>query len=105
MQPESISQEYINKSYNEPTDEFPEGKWRPVPITVSKGLSGGGYEYEVTTPSGKKHKRLFAYPYDSYEKLLQKEESISVKTMMAYLKELYTILKAKDSQPVTTGTM
>ena len=68
--PEPISREYVEKSYNEPCDEFPLGKWRPVPITVSKGLSGGGYEYEVTTPSGIKHTRIFAYPPKSYEKLI-----------------------------------
>ncbi|HET8574165.1 MAG TPA: site-specific DNA-methyltransferase [Edaphocola sp.] len=71
FRPELISQEYIEKSYNDPTTEFPLGKWRPVPITVSKGLSGGGYQYEITTPSGKKHNRLFAYPFKSYEKLIQ----------------------------------
>ncbi|WP_460544131.1 site-specific DNA-methyltransferase, partial [Echinicola sediminis] len=70
---EPLSKEYVEKSYKVPNDEFPLGKWRPVPITVSKGLSGGGYEYEVTTPSGNKHKRLFAYPPKSYEKLLQEK--------------------------------
>lgn len=68
---EALSKEYIKKSYKEPNDEFPLGKWRPVPITVSKGLSGGGYEYEVITPSGVKHRRLFAYPEKSYNKLLE----------------------------------
>ncbi len=67
---EPVSQEYINKSYNEPTQEFPLGKWRPVPITVSKGLSGGGYEYSITTPSGAVHNRLWAYPEKSYQELV-----------------------------------
>ena len=67
---EPISKEYIDKSYREPTPEFPIGKWRPVPLTVSKGLSGGGYTYEVTTPSGAKHTRLWAYPKISYQKLV-----------------------------------
>ncbi len=34
---EPLSKEYIQKSYKEPTEQFPEGKWRPVPLTVSKG--------------------------------------------------------------------
>lgn len=68
---EPLSSEYIDKSYNEPTDEFPFGKWRPVPLTVSKGLNGGGYTYTVKTPTGKKHTRLWAYPEQSYKKLLQ----------------------------------
>lgn len=67
---EPISQEYLDKSYNEPTDQFPLGKWRPVPLTVSKGLSGGGYTYTVTTPSGAKHTRLWAYPEKSFAKLV-----------------------------------
>lgn len=67
---EPLSDEYIKKSYNEPNEDFPNGKWRPVPLTVSKGLSGGGYTYTVTTPTGAKHTRLWAYPQKSYEKLV-----------------------------------
>ncbi|MDP8033986.1 DNA methyltransferase [Pasteurella atlantica] len=67
---EPLSESYINKSYKNPNEKFPLGKWRPVPITVSKGLSGGGYEYEIETPSGIKHNRLWAYPEESYKKLL-----------------------------------
>ena len=67
---ESLSKDYIKKSYKIPTREFPDGKWRPVPITVSKGLSGGGYEYEIETPSGVKHARLWAYPKKGYDRLL-----------------------------------
>jgi len=66
---EPLSEEYIAKSYKEPTAEFPDGKWRPVPITVSKGLSGGGYNYEVKNPNGKVHNRLWAYPQDGYKRL------------------------------------
>lgn len=68
---EPLSNEYTNKSYNEPTYEFPNGKWRPVPLTVSKGLSGGGYTYTITTPTGKEHTRLWAYPEESFKKLLE----------------------------------
>ena len=67
---EPLSEKYINESYKEPNDEFPLGKWRPVPITVSKGLSGGGYQYVITNPNGQKHDRLWAYPADSYQKLV-----------------------------------
>ncbi len=68
---EPLSEEYISKSYNKPTEKFKLGKWRPVPLTVSKGLSGGGYTYTVTTPTGVKHTRLWAYPEKSYLKLVE----------------------------------
>jgi adenine-specific DNA-methyltransferase len=71
LKSEPLSKDYIEKSYYEPNNEFPLGKWRPVPITVSKGLSGGGYDYEITTPSSKKHNKTWAYPQDSYLKLLK----------------------------------
>jgi adenine-specific DNA-methyltransferase len=68
---EKLSDEYIDKSYSNPTEEYPLDKWRPVPITVSKGLNGGGYEYPIETPSGKTHNKLWAYPEESYKKLLK----------------------------------
>lgn len=68
---EPLSADYIQKSFNPPTNDFPLGKWRPVPITVSAGLGGGGYTYEIVTPSGKKHRRLWAYPEASYKSLLE----------------------------------
>lgn len=71
FQAEPLSQDYINNSYNEPTKEYPDGKWRPVPITVSKGLSGGGYHYKIVTPGGKIHERLWAYPESGYNRLLK----------------------------------
>lgn len=71
FQAEPLSQDYINNSYNEPTKDYPDGKWRPVPITVSKGLSGGGYHYKIVTPSGKIHERLWAYPESGYNRLLK----------------------------------
>lgn len=67
---EPLSEEYVEKSYNEPTEDFPFGKWRPVPLTVSKGLNGGGYTYKIITPTGKEHIRLWAYPEQSYKRLL-----------------------------------
>lgn len=66
---EPLSEDYVQKSYNEPTKDFSLGKWRPVPLTVSKGLSGGGYTYTITTPTGKQHTRLWAYPEEGYLKL------------------------------------
>ena len=68
---EPLSGDYVDKSYKEPNDIFQFGKWRPVPLTVSAGLSGGGYTYTITTPSGKEHTRVWAYPENSYNKLLQ----------------------------------
>ncbi len=41
-----------------------------MPLTVSKGLSGGGYTYKITTPNGTVHERLWAYPEASYQKLV-----------------------------------
>lgn len=66
---ESLSAESIRKSYRPPTKDFPLDYWRTVPITVSKGLSGGGYEYAVETPSGTIHKKIWAYPQHRYEEL------------------------------------
>lgn len=68
---EPLSDEYVEKAYKEPDDTFTLGKWRPVPLTVSAGLSGGGYKYTITTPSGEKHTRTWAYPENNYKKLLQ----------------------------------
>jgi adenine-specific DNA-methyltransferase len=69
---EELSKEYVATSYKEPNEEFSLGKWRPVPITVSKGLSGGGYEYEIQAPNGKKHNKLWAYPQNSFMNLESK---------------------------------
>lgn len=71
---EPLSAEYVEKSYNEPNEDFPLDKWRPVPLTVSKGLSGGGYTYTIVTPSGKEHTRLWAYPEKSFLKLLSENK-------------------------------
>ena len=68
---EPLSDEYVKKAYREPDDTFTFGKWRPVPLTVSAGLSGGGYKYTITTPSGERHTRIWAYPEKNYKKLLQ----------------------------------
>ena len=65
-----MSKEYVAQAYNDPTAEFSEDKWRPVPLTVSQGLSGGGYTYPIKTPTGKIHNRIWAYPENSYLKLL-----------------------------------
>jgi adenine-specific DNA-methyltransferase len=70
---EELSEEYINSSYSDPTKEFPLGKWRPVPLTVSKGLSGGGYTYKIKAPAGKIHERIWAYPENSFKNLLEKQ--------------------------------
>lgn len=71
---EPLSEKYIKESYKEPTADFPLGKWRPVPITVSKGLSGGGYNYLVKNPNGKEHNKLWAYPEESFRKLVEENK-------------------------------
>ncbi len=70
---EELSEEYIKTSYSDPTKEFPLGKWRPVPLTVSKGLSGGGYTYKIKAPAGKIHERIWAYPENSFKNLLEQK--------------------------------
>lgn len=67
---EALDEEYVRSSYYDPNEQFPEGRWRPVPITVSKGLSGGGYQYTIVTPDGTQHQRLWAYPEPSYRRLI-----------------------------------
>jgi len=69
--PEPLAPSYIESSYHEPNEQFPLGKWRPVPITVSKGLTGGGYRYKITTPGGKTYERIWAYPEEGYYRLLR----------------------------------
>lgn len=71
LKSQPLSKEYIDSSYNDPNEIYTEGKWRPVPLTVSKGLSGGGYNYEVETPTGVIHNRLWAYPEKGYYKLVE----------------------------------
>lgn len=90
---EPLTEEYIKNSYYEPTTEFSEDKWRPVPLTVSKGLKGGGYKYEITTPAGTKYTRLWAYPESSYKKLLASgkvyfgKDNNAIPQRVMYLKE------------------
>lgn len=69
-----LNESYIESSYNDPTPEFPDGKWRPVPIATTKGHKSGGYTYEIITPAGKKHLREWAYPEESYKNLLKQKK-------------------------------
>lgn len=62
---------YLERSYKF-SDE--KGIWRPVPLTVDAGHTGGGYDYEITTPSGKKINRKWRMPKPTYEKLLSSDE-------------------------------
>ncbi len=67
----ALSEGYLESSYNEPTPEFPDGQWRPVPIATTKGHKSGGYIYEIKTPAGARHKREWAYPEKSFQRLLE----------------------------------
>lgn len=67
----ALDSSYLEKSYKF-TDE--KGKWRPVPLTVDAGHTGGGYDYEIITPSGKKISRKWRMPKLTYEKLLSNDE-------------------------------
>ncbi len=66
---EPLSAAYLQSSYRDATPDFPDGRWRGVPLTVSKGLQGGGYTYPVVSPSGKRITRLWAYPEERFEQL------------------------------------
>lgn len=66
---EPLSANYLQSSYKDATPDFPDGRWRGVPLTVSKGLQGGGYTYSVVSPSGKRITRLWAYPEERFERL------------------------------------
>lgn len=97
---EPLTEDYIKNSYYEPTPEFPEDKWRPVPLTVSKGLKGGGYKYEITTPAGVKHIRTWAYPKASYQKLLDSKKVFFGKNNDA-IPQRVMYLKESKGQPVS----
>lgn len=67
-----LREEYLKSSFKNPNKD-PKGDWRGVAITASKGHQGGGYEYTITTPSGKEIRRIWLYPEKSFLKL--KEEN------------------------------
>ena len=67
-----LSESYLKSSYREPTAEYPEGRWRPVPIAVTKGHQSGGYRYSITTPQRTKHDRLWLYPERRFRDLVSR---------------------------------
>ena len=67
-----LSDEYLDASYRDPTDEFPQETWRPVPIATSSGHQSGGYYYAVTSPTGKETKKEWLYPKERFEELRDK---------------------------------
>lgn len=97
---EPLSEKYIKQSYKEPTKKFNKGKWRGVPITVSKGLKGGGYTYSIKTPSGIVYTRLWAYPETSYKKLLE-ENRIYFGINNDALPQRVMYLEESEGQPTT----
>ncbi len=66
-----LSESYLQYSYREPTTEYPEGRWRPVPIAVTKGHQSGGYRYPITTPGGTTYDRHWLYPEESFRALVE----------------------------------
>ncbi len=72
VHPLPLSEDYLKGSYKEPNDEFPEGRWRPVPIAVTLGHQSRGYEYEVVTPKGTAIHREWLYPRESFDELGKK---------------------------------
>lgn len=67
-----LSESYLKSSYRQPTEEFPAGRWRPVPITVTMGHQSGGYTYVVTTPRGTRHERVWLYPESGFQNLVKR---------------------------------
>ena len=67
-----LSESYLKSSYKNPTDKFPEGRWRPVPITVTKGHQSGGYRYSIITPKGTTHDRVWLYSEKGYRDLVDR---------------------------------
>lgn len=61
------------KVYRNPNND-PKGRWRPVPMTAQEGHATAEQFYEVTTPSGAKHKppqgRCWGIAKATYERLL-----------------------------------
>ncbi len=102
---EPVSQEYLDKAYNEPTEQFPLGKWRPVPLTVSKGLSGGGYTYEITSVGGTRTLACGLILKVVIRSYLPKGGFTLERTEMQFHRELCMPLKVKDSLFLTIGTI
>ena len=69
-------------------------------MTVSKGLKGGGYKYEISTPKGIKHNRIWAYPKDSYEKLIKSKRVYFGKNLDA-IPQRVMYLKESKGQPTS----
>lgn len=61
------------KVYRNPNND-PRGRWRPVPMTAQEGHATAEQFYEITTPSGAKHKppqgRCWGIAKATYERLL-----------------------------------
>lgn len=87
-----LKEDYVKSSFKNPNND-PKGLWRGVAITASKGHQGGGYEYEITTPGGRKIKRTWLYPKHSYEKLVEEgriyfgKDGKSIPQRIMYLSE------------------
>ncbi len=63
-----LSAQYVASAYRRADERHPEGPWRPVPITASKGHQGGGYTYAVVTPSGRVVERKWLCPESTYRR-------------------------------------
>ncbi len=97
---EPLSKEYIQKSsIKNRTEQFPEGKWRPVPLTVSKAE-----RRRATVPgkiphrtAGRYTKRLY-YPEASYQKLVYNLVYFAKITAVFPIAKLRTRITVKGSQ-------
>ncbi len=67
-----LSDSYLQSSYRNPTNEYPEDRWRPVPIAVTKDHRSGGYRYSITTPKGTTYDRDWLYPEKSFQNLVDR---------------------------------
>ena len=66
-----LGDEYVKSAYKH-TDS--KGIWRPVPMTIDMGHKGGGYDYEIITPSGSMINRKWRMPKATYDQLLENDE-------------------------------
>ena len=65
----SLKEEYVRKSYSNSNNDI-RGLWRSVSIKLSVGHQGGGYQYAITTPSGKKYDEMWTLPQRTFNDLL-----------------------------------
>ncbi|RLA84512.1 MAG: site-specific DNA-methyltransferase [Epsilonproteobacteria bacterium] len=65
-----LREDYLKQSYSNPNND-PRGVWRGVSIKLSVGHQGGGYKYDIKTPSGKVFSEEWTLPQNTFDLLLE----------------------------------